>query len=412
MTTKFMGYMGTIALLYTITTSAYALGCNPQLRAPGSEPIYNGSASTGWQVSSWPTGIESANLLGTTSGGDGFVLSVTYEQVWGTLNLERVQYPTCTSGKKALVFRVKGIRDASTRRIYVNLYSPFYAYLGEFVPATDYMVTPPVNGWQYDPNEWYTVVIPLSVWDAEDAYVKEVVIAVGNYTDVDPTPTLHFDDMWFVEGLEFLLKGEGDGPYDTPISSVLDHVDSNSKYNCRDEWVVAYTGEVGHSSNGESEWQTSATGSSCVGQFLRGYAQDNNEGDHTPFSLNGQYDTEGDNQEEGKFLFYDGHTGYDYPAANGTAVYAAADGSVTHSSGSTITVDHENGYESHYLHLSDRDVAVGTRVVAGKTKIGETGDGHLHYTIKMYGMRTDPYGWSGAFDDPSRAFVVNVPLWK
>ena len=433
MTTKFMGYMGAIALLCTLITSAHALGCNPQLRAPGSEPIYNGSASTGWQVSSWPTGIESANLLGTTSGGDGFVLSVTYEQVWGTLNLERVQYPTCTSGKKALVFRVKGIRDASTRRIYVNLYSPFYAYLGEFVPATDYMVTPPVNGWQYDPNEWYTVVIPLSVWDAEDAYVKEVVIAVGNYTDVDPTPTLHFDDMWFVEGLKFPLVG-----YDAdtaPISSVFDHEMTNlqnrppvgpeQSYSAdvvrpyaKDGIVTAYTGEEGAGeSNKHDEDSTCVTGTAPYNLLMTNYVGAR------------VCDFE-------SYLSYDGHPGIDYAVAD-VNVYPVADGTVvspdrcwTYNAGGTcaewgaVGVDHGNGYLTQYWHMKDIQVAAGTKVttntvlgtVSNASPAGIALGSHLHFEIALKTgdgyVHVDPYGWTGMWGDPYRVKAVSVPLWK
>ena len=305
------------------------------------------------------------------------------------------------------------------------------------VPVTNYMVSPEsVNTqqcWQnadvsvgiYDPNKWYTVVIPITAFvegmfiDPDSLVIKDIMFEGGHLGEAGMTelPTVYLDDIWWVEGLEFPLKRSGDSAYDTPISSVQDHVDSNSKYNCRDEWVVAYTGEVGHADNGESpRWsRTVATGdgpAECVGDVLRGYAQDP---DDTPFSLAGQYELTDPDNENGVYLFYDGHSGYDYPAPGGTGVYAVADGIVIVSAGETVVVDHQNGYTSHYLHLSDRQVGVGTQVVAGETLLADVASGsapHLHFTMKLYGMRTDPYGWLGTFDDPSRAFVVNVPLWK
>lgn len=116
------------------------------------------------------------------------------------------------------------------------------------------------------------------------------------------------------------------------------------------------------------------------------------------------------------FLYYDGHTGYDYPKLNGTAVYAVADGivqeSTPHSYGTTVAVQHNNGYVSYYLHLTTSLVSANQQVRAGVTKIGTTGSGHLHHTMQFYGERVDPYGWTGSVVDPARTYAVNVPLWK
>ena len=67
------------------------------------------------------------------------------------------------------------------------------------------------------------------------------------------------------------------------------------------------------------------------------------------------------------------HQGIDIPADPGTSVYAVAGGAVVEtipnhpSAGTYVTIDHENGYFTRYLHLSQMDVQTGQRVGAGTT---------------------------------------------
>jgi len=118
------------------------------------------------------------------------------------------------------------------------------------------------------------------------------------------------------------------------------------------------------------------------------------------------------------YLYYDGHDGYDY-ALTYEPVAAAAPGIVrsagwldpnchTCLSGLTIEINHGNGLESFYGHLSRVDVAVGQRVQRGQVIgiSGMTGTAtgpHLHFGVyDLHRSQTpiDPYGWSGSYPDP------------
>ena len=95
------------------------------------------------------------------------------------------------------------------------------------------------------------------------------------------------------------------------------------------------------------------------------------------------------------------HGGIDIAVKTGTLVGAAADGIVTVAStdvghyGTAVFIDHQNGYITHYGHLSKILVRVGQRVKAGQiiAKSGATGRAtgpHLHFTVKKNGVSLDP----------------------
>ena len=86
------------------------------------------------------------------------------------------------------------------------------------------------------------------------------------------------------------------------------------------------------------------------------------------------------------------HTGQDYPCPVGTPVYASLDGIVINTSpgsdyGKTVEIDHGNGYQTLYGHLSEVVVSVGAAVTKGQliAKSGDTGKvtgPHLHYEVR------------------------------
>jgi murein DD-endopeptidase MepM/ murein hydrolase activator NlpD len=202
-------------------------------------------------------------------------------------------------------------------------------------------------------------------------------------------------------------------PSTTTISAVFDH-HMTTGANCPDDVVVAYTGEEGRREFGVSNWSTGADPScSPPGGQLHGF-QNAEQGD---FEINGHY--VGDPIEGRGFLFYDGHTGFDFPAADGTDVYAAAPGlaMIVGGPNDEVVIDHGDGHTTHYLHLSDfEDGEPGEADIDGKTvargqKLGEVGEGHLHFTVKRGGIRTDPYGWSGPGSDPYTD-ALNLYLWN
>jgi len=86
------------------------------------------------------------------------------------------------------------------------------------------------------------------------------------------------------------------------------------------------------------------------------------------------------------------HTGDDYPCPVGTPVVAAMDGIVFNDNpgdeyGKTVQIDHGNGFQTLYGHLSEVSVAVGANVKRGQV-IGRSGDTgnvtgpHLHFEVR------------------------------
>ncbi|MBE6610563.1 MAG: hypothetical protein E7634_07835 [Ruminococcaceae bacterium] len=100
---------------------------------------------------------------------------------------------------------------------------------------------------------------------------------------------------------------------------------------------------------------------------------------------------------------YDYHIGIDLRAAKGTSIYAADGGKVTHAAylgsyGYLIKIQHDNGDETYYAHLSKMSVKVGDRVYKGQeiAKSGTTGNvtgPHLHFEIRKNGKTVNPINY-------------------
>ena len=95
------------------------------------------------------------------------------------------------------------------------------------------------------------------------------------------------------------------------------------------------------------------------------------------------------------------HQGVDYAIPEGSRVFATADGVVKEiklrnsTSGQTVVIDHGSGYETLYSHLSKISVRKGQQVRRGDiiALSGDTGLSlapHLHYEVRLGGMRVDP----------------------
>ena len=100
------------------------------------------------------------------------------------------------------------------------------------------------------------------------------------------------------------------------------------------------------------------------------------------------------------------HVGIDIEAAEGTAVVAAAAGTVTNAyidpmMGYTLEISHGDGFVTVYRNLDETlpdDIAVGANVRAGQL-IGAVGNSaiveqedvpHLHFELKHDGVAMDP----------------------
>ena len=94
------------------------------------------------------------------------------------------------------------------------------------------------------------------------------------------------------------------------------------------------------------------------------------------------------------------HEGLDYDVLTGTPVYAPANGTVSKiindsSCGIGLKIQHSNGYETIYCHLSSVLVNLGDDVNLDDTVAytGNTGGStgpHLHYAIRHNGIPVDP----------------------
>ena len=98
------------------------------------------------------------------------------------------------------------------------------------------------------------------------------------------------------------------------------------------------------------------------------------------------------------------HNGIDIAAPEGTAVYAAADGTVyavfeDETMGTTVVLRHADGYITRYASLADQvSVTAGQLVLSGdqigyvgKTALLETAIGeHVHFSVTCNGENVDP----------------------
>jgi murein DD-endopeptidase MepM/ murein hydrolase activator NlpD len=95
------------------------------------------------------------------------------------------------------------------------------------------------------------------------------------------------------------------------------------------------------------------------------------------------------------------HTGVDLAAPTGTPVHVTADGVVASAGwagayGKLVVVDHGNGLETYYAHLSQCMVLPGQEVLRGQVIALSGGTGratgpHIHYEVRLGGTPINPY---------------------
>lgn len=97
------------------------------------------------------------------------------------------------------------------------------------------------------------------------------------------------------------------------------------------------------------------------------------------------------------------HDGVDIAASHGTGVYAYSAGTVSFAGwnggyGKVVYIDHGNGLQTRYAHMSAISVRVGQSVSAGKKigAVGSTGNStgaHLHFEVLKYGSLKNPFNY-------------------
>lgn len=111
------------------------------------------------------------------------------------------------------------------------------------------------------------------------------------------------------------------------------------------------------------------------------------------------------------------HTGVDISASTGTPVRVTADGTVIRAEysgnyGKLIVVDHGNGFQTYYAHLSKIDVAPGQTLRRGENVGLSGGTGrvtspHLHYEVRRGGSPINAYAYlkaTGSYGVKTLAF--------
>jgi murein DD-endopeptidase MepM/ murein hydrolase activator NlpD len=116
-----------------------------------------------------------------------------------------------------------------------------------------------------------------------------------------------------------------------------------------------------------------------------------------------QYPVSGRNFSQ---YFWYGHPGLDIALAEGSPVYAADTGTVTYAGwniygyGNLIVVNHGNGFETFYGHLSGINVSPGQIVYKGNVigLTGNTGNSsgpHIHFEVRINGVQDNPCWYLG-----------------
>lgn len=99
------------------------------------------------------------------------------------------------------------------------------------------------------------------------------------------------------------------------------------------------------------------------------------------------------------------HDGVDLGAAKGTPIYATRSGVVStatfhETAGNYVTINHQDGYRSTYMHMTNYVVKLGQYVEAGQLigYVGSTGRStgpHLHFGIRLNGVWVNPMDYIG-----------------
>lgn len=99
------------------------------------------------------------------------------------------------------------------------------------------------------------------------------------------------------------------------------------------------------------------------------------------------------------------HTGIDISAPIGTPVHVTADGVVVSAGwaggyGKLVVVDHGNGFQTYYAHLSQLFAVPGEEVSRGQViaysgSTGKSTGPHMHYEVRLAGTPVNPYRYLG-----------------
>ncbi len=104
--------------------------------------------------------------------------------------------------------------------------------------------------------------------------------------------------------------------------------------------------------------------------------------------------------------YWYGHRGLDIALPEGSSVFASDTGTVTYAGwntygyGNLIVINHGNGHETFYAHLSSINVSPGQIVYQGNLigltgNTGQSSGPHIHFEIRLNGNQDDPCWYLG-----------------
>jgi hypothetical protein len=277
----------------------------------GPAVIYEDSLLPGWTtMGSWGMSIIEQTGPGGQHGA--CALGAQFLGNWSGIECHRDNVNT--TFLDALVFRVR--QDSQNPAdLQVTVRKTATNGVGTWVSLFSYLV--PNQSTQFTPMQWYSVKVPLTDMGlAVGASISGIIFRASTPT------TAYFDDVGLVTALlQFPLAGKT--PYTAQVSSILDHSvnvsQENHGYYHQNGIILAYDGEIAASS-------PVCFNPSCS---IMGYKQ-NNSG--TPFNLTllnyNDDDSSGSPVSPKNVLWYDGHSGYDYPATSGTPIQASTSGTL------------------------------------------------------------------------------------
>jgi hypothetical protein len=286
------------------------------------------------------------------------------------------------SAYKALTFWVRSSGSIKESDLWIALTDADHYTLNSWQPLSNYVA---IN----QSHTWYEVRIPLI--DLGVANRTFHGVAIRSFR----SGTALFDEIQLsseTPQFKIRLPLADHTPYTVPITAVMD--------NSRDVvgLITAYDGAQARYEYGCLSYTREGT-STCgplpspITTEVFGYKGAASQS-FVP-NLNYNDGISAGNQ----YLWYDEHTGYDFGLPEGTAVLAAAGGTVRHVNDSlnTVIIDHGDGYETFYLHMRRDTTLIPDGALVGEGQrigsIGGTGgvEPHLHLTVKRNGLRIDPY---------------------
>lgn len=257
----------------------------------------------------------------------------------------------------------------------------------------------------------YTISIGDSIFSIAKRFkIQPETVLWANYDQLKDNPDMITPGMVLkippVDGVYYQL-GEGDSleqvaaRFDVPLQSVIEyagnHFELTNPVKNPGDWIMF--------PNGHREFQqwlipVIPRGQAGVSKSL--YGAGACEGSYEGAYGTGSFIWPAGNHVLSGNDYWSGHLGIDIAAGDGAGIFAADSGVVvfagwaTGGYGNMVMIDHGNGYQTLYAHMSHVSVRCGSSVSQGQTigSAGSTGNStgaHLHFEVRYQGGFINPW---------------------